>query len=140
MPLLVVLPFVVYGSLLWIQLRRRRTGRAVQRPALAAAGLGLGYLPQFAWERPDLSHFIYHLPVLLVAVVVLGAVVLPPSRGRWAALAPALLCVERQSNRWVIFAGFEIPDSARATVRAGYCRVGRWGHVKLWERCSDERR
>lgn len=227
MPVLAALPFVVYGVLLGLQLWRRRAGRPMHRPALAAALLGLAYLPQFVWERPDLSHFVYHLPVLLSALVVLGSLWLPASRRSRSAAVPALLCValivgaawaaerptsvypgpggpryglatedhppwasldrrpgetlivlgwgpgwyaaedlepgtrflstflrhvgtperqaelvrdlQRPSNRWVIQTGYEMPDSAREAVRAGYCRVGRWRHTKLWQRCNVRR-
>lgn len=93
MPLLAALPIIVYGALLWHQAWRRRTDRPVQRASLVVAGLGFAYLPQFVLERPDLSHFIYHLPVLLLAVATLSTAMLPERRRRWAGSVPALLCV-----------------------------------------------
>lgn len=92
MPVLVALPFLVYGLLCLLQLRRWRASRPIQRDAVVAGCLGWAYLPQFVWERPDLSHFIYHLPVLLVAVSVLGCVTLPKNHRRWAAAVPVLVC------------------------------------------------
>lgn len=91
MPLLVVLPVVVYGLLLWRQAYRLRRGDEVERPLLAAVCLGFAYLPQFVWERPDLPHFIYHLPVLLVVTTTAAMALLPPRRRLLFAVVPLLL-------------------------------------------------
>jgi len=86
-PLLVALPGIVYLVLL-LAARRRPDGRGARR--LAAAGaLGLAYLPQFVWERPDLVHFRFHAPALVTALA-LAAGLLRRRARRFAALALAL--------------------------------------------------
>ena len=89
-PFLVVLLPLFYATLLAGQWWRQRRGEAV-RPHLVAAGLlGFAYLPQFAWERPDLPHLRTHLPIL-AAVVVLAAARAPLVHRLAAGLLVAVL-------------------------------------------------
>jgi hypothetical protein len=63
----ILLP-VTYLAIVAYQIRQWRGGREIRWPAVAAALVGLAYLPAFLWELPDLPHLRSQLP-LLVAVL-----------------------------------------------------------------------
>ncbi|MBZ5589083.1 MAG: hypothetical protein LAO05_11030 [Acidobacteriia bacterium] len=70
-PLLVLVPPLIYVGLLVRQGWRAHGGLQVDRQQVAAALAGLAFVPQLLWERPDLWHLRAHLVVLLA---VLGVV------------------------------------------------------------------
>ncbi len=72
-PLLAVLPPLVYAGLLAGEAVRRRRGRGVRLPVAAAALVGVAYLPQFLWERPDVTHLRAHVHLLIAVVAVAAA-------------------------------------------------------------------
>jgi len=86
-PLLAALPPIVYAAILAREGLRRRRARELSWPAVAAALVGLAYLPQFLWERPDLAHLRAHLHLLVGVVAVAAASERPP----WRRLAGAAL-------------------------------------------------
>lgn len=87
LPLLVALPGLLYVAILLAAWRRRH--RAGARRLAVAGALGLAYLPQFVWERPDVTHFRFHAPALITALA-LAAAVLPRGGRRAFALVLAL--------------------------------------------------
>jgi hypothetical protein len=90
MPVLAALHVFVYGGLLAHQLTRWRRGFGVQFLVVASAMVGVAYLPQFLWERPDFPHFLTHLPVM-ITVVAFSASVLSPSGKHRVALCLLVL-------------------------------------------------
>lgn len=85
LPALVVLPTLLYAFLL-VRGWRRRAVESADADLLAAL-LGFAYLAQFAWERPDVTHFRFHSPVLIVAI----ALSVAGAAGRRRALVTAAL-------------------------------------------------
>ena len=65
------IPVAVYLALLGHSLLAWRRHGTIQWPWIGTALLGFAYLPQFLWERADFRHFRAHLPILLIAIVVL---------------------------------------------------------------------
>ncbi len=85
-PVLAALPPAVYAALLVREgVRWRRTGRP-RLPVVAAALVGFAYLPQFLWERPDVTHLRAHAH-LLIAVVAVWVASLDRRRLRGAGIA-----------------------------------------------------
>ena len=71
---LVFVPPLLYSGLLVWQWWRRHEGWRVEGQHVAAALVGLAFVPQYLWERPDVWHLRAHLVVLLpVLGVALGA-------------------------------------------------------------------
>lgn len=93
-PFAAAVPPVIYAGILLREGLRGRRVQPVSWSAVAAATVGIAYLPQFLWERPDHDHLWAHLHLLagIVAVAAAGE-----SR-RWRRLAgaglvaAALLC------------------------------------------------
>ena len=71
-PLLVLVPPLIYGALLARQWLRRRAGRPIEPQHVGAALAGLAFVPQVLWERPDIWHLRAHLVVLLTVVGVVA--------------------------------------------------------------------
>ena len=90
-PLLIVLPALTYAAILGREAWRWRQERTARWLAVAAGLAGMAYLPQFAWERPDLVHFFSHLPVLVVTTAAVATGWSPPWRRRAVVLLPVLL-------------------------------------------------
>lgn len=72
-PFAAAVPPFAYAGILLRQGVRRLHGQAVAWPAAAAAVVGIAYLPQFLWERPDLAHLWAHLHLLAAIVAVAAA-------------------------------------------------------------------
>lgn len=87
LPLLVALPLLLYLALLVIA--RLRSGQAGARRLATAGAFGLAYVLQFAWERPDTTHFRFHAPALIAAVA-MAAFALPRRWRKGLALVLAL--------------------------------------------------
>lgn len=123
-PLLVATPLVFYLWLLGREALRWRRGDAVSRGVVAAALVGLAYWPQFGWERPDVFHFVTHLPVFVLALACVAASGAPASRRRVAWLlciaAAGTLTVRAVETRLQLTVPYPTPAGHRigARVRA----------------------
>ncbi len=89
-PLLVLVPPLIYIGLLVRQWWRYHRGLSVEPQHVAAALAGLAFVPQVLWERPDLWHLRAHLVVLLTVLgVVAGSASARGRRGVAAGLVAA---------------------------------------------------
>lgn len=83
-PLLVATPLLFYLWLLAGEAARWWRRIVVRREVAVSAVVGLCYWPQFGWERPDVFHFVTHLPVFVLSMVCVAATWAPASRQRFA--------------------------------------------------------
>ena len=108
-PLLAASPVALYLALAGRELLRwwrSRSGPAATRtispispvlaawtPALGAALAGAAHLPQFLWERPDITHFRYHAHLEIAVAVILLATLAPRRRRAGAVAGTAVVCL-----------------------------------------------
>ncbi len=110
LPLLVLVPPLVYAVLLGREAISWLRRRALNPVAVAATLVGVAFLPYLLWERRDIYHLRYHLPLLVAVVAVAVA-----QRGRrlqrglavglvaLAVTVAAALQVEYASQRAVLY-------------------------------------
>lgn len=107
-PILAIAPLGVYIGIFLSEGFAWRTRREWHPGALAAGLVGVAYLPQFLWERPDLSHLHAHLHLTLAAFALWLGTVSPRSVRRGLGVA-ALLALPLVSTAYVVGQRLSIP-------------------------------
>jgi hypothetical protein len=73
LPVLLLVPPLTYAALLAREAASWLRRRTLRRATVAAALVGVAYLPYLLWERPDVHHWRFHLPLFLAVVSVAAA-------------------------------------------------------------------
>ncbi|MGV8039722.1 MAG: hypothetical protein AB2L07_06500 [Thermoanaerobaculaceae bacterium] len=110
LPLLLLVPPIIYGVLLVREAVSWLRRRALSPATVAATLVGVAFLPYLLWERRDIYHLRYHLPLLVAVVSVAVAQrgrrlqrVLAVGLGALAVTVAAALQVEYASQRAALY-------------------------------------